>query len=255
MNKFRFLEWEVYKDSKTLFSRILTIARILSKEHRYELGDQLTRSGLSIVLNIAEGSGKSSDKELNRFIEVALGSVYETLAALDVLRDNNFISEEEFRELHQMLDSISNQLGGFKRQIASSVVSRGSLVVGRKSEHGVSLFLAFMIMSLILGIAFGINALLRSQISLAQEVGQSMFALGAADAGIEKISYDAQKGIDVLAQCPEGGSNPECSATLANGSQYVVEVQSPGPGCPAANYCVKSVGSYKTSLRAIRITR
>jgi len=120
MNKFRFLKWEVYKDAKDLFGLILKIVKKLPREFRFELGSQLIRSAFSIILNIAEGSGKTSDKELNRFIDISLGSISELLAAVDVLRDNNFITNTEFDEIFKKLVSISNQLGGFKKKLKKS---------------------------------------------------------------------------------------------------------------------------------------
>jgi len=117
MKGFRFLEWGVYKDAKKLFHEILKIVHVLPKEHRYEVGSQVIRSALSVVLNIAEGSGKSSDKELSHFFNIALGSIYETLAALDVLKDNKLIEEATFEVLSKECESIANQIGGFKKKI------------------------------------------------------------------------------------------------------------------------------------------
>ena len=95
MNKFRFLEWEVYRDVKKLVSLVLVITKELPREYRFEPGSQIIRSAFSVALNIAEGSGKTSDKELNRFLEIALGSAYETLAAIDILKENGFEKIEE----------------------------------------------------------------------------------------------------------------------------------------------------------------
>src|SRR3989338_7877359 len=103
MNKFRFLEWEVYRDAKKLVSLVLVITKELPREYRFELGSQIIRSVFSVALNIAEGSGKTSDKELNRFLEIALGSAYETLAGIDVLKDNELITKEEFSEVYNQL--------------------------------------------------------------------------------------------------------------------------------------------------------
>lgn len=128
MEKFRFLKWDIYNDSRKLFSSILKIVGKIPKEYRYELGSQIIRSSFPVSLNIAEGSGKTSDKELNRFLDISLGSVYETLAALDIFRYNKFISENEFMELSNQLYSISNRLGGFKKRL---IKSRLSSVVGR----------------------------------------------------------------------------------------------------------------------------
>jgi four helix bundle protein len=119
MKKFRYLEWEVYKDAKELFFLILKLVKNLPKKFRFELGSQLIRSAFSIILNIAEGSGKTSDRELNRFINISLGSVSELLAAIDVLKDDKFITQEEFNRIFKKLDSISNQLGGFKKKLKS----------------------------------------------------------------------------------------------------------------------------------------
>lgn len=117
MQKFRFLDWEVYQDAKKLMSLALMIVNKLPREYRYEIGSQIIRSALSVVLNIAEGSGKTSDKETNHFIEIALGSVYETLAGFDVLRDNKLVKDDDFEAVHRMLYSISSQLGGFKKRL------------------------------------------------------------------------------------------------------------------------------------------
>lgn len=117
MDKFRFLEWKVYKDAKDLFSIILGLVRKLPKEYRYELGSQPIRSAFSILLNIAEGSGKTSDIELNRFFNIALGSLNETLAAVDVLYYNEFIEKKEFELVYQKVNEIANQLGGFKKKL------------------------------------------------------------------------------------------------------------------------------------------
>ncbi len=100
---------------KKLFSLILQIVRKLPREFRFEIGSQLIRSAFSIILNIAEGSGKTSDKELNRFIDISLGSISELLAALDVLKDNKLINQEEFDEIFEKLLIISTNWVDLKR--------------------------------------------------------------------------------------------------------------------------------------------
>ena len=114
---FRFLEWPVYNDAQEVFNEIMDIVKALPNEIKYTLGGQVTRSALSIVLNIAEGSGRGTDKELNHFFNIALGSLNETVAALDALLRSGHMSQKKFGGLLERLASISRQLSGFKKTL------------------------------------------------------------------------------------------------------------------------------------------
>jgi four helix bundle protein len=60
--------------------------------------DQLSRASLSVVLNIAEATGKPTRRDQNKFYAIALGSLRETQALLDVLE-------------HRNLDHLTDQVG------------------------------------------------------------------------------------------------------------------------------------------------
>lgn len=115
MDKFRFLNWKVYNDAKLLFNIILGFVNKLPKEYRFEIGNQIIKASLSVVLNIAEGSGKSTDKELNRYFDIALGSLYEVVAICDIMKNNDFITKSEFDSAFKLINDISNQIVGFKK--------------------------------------------------------------------------------------------------------------------------------------------
>ncbi len=114
---FRFLNWKVYKEAREIFIEITRIVRKLPADIRYTLGSQIIRSALSIMLNIAEGSGRGTDKELNRFFDISIGSVNETVSALDGLVGVGEMTEEQFTVLFTKLKSVSRQLGGFKESM------------------------------------------------------------------------------------------------------------------------------------------
>ena len=50
-----------------------------------ELSDQLRRASISVPLNIAEGAGKTSDRERSRYHAIARGSAMECAALMDLL--------------------------------------------------------------------------------------------------------------------------------------------------------------------------
>ena len=119
MKTFRFLEFQVYREAKSFYREIVNITKTFSKEY-WELGDQLRRSALSICLNIAEGSAKKSDKDFNRYLENALGSINEVAACLDICLNEALIAKQIFDKYLNQAEIIARQLGGFSKKLKSS---------------------------------------------------------------------------------------------------------------------------------------
>ena len=113
---FRFLKFKVYKDSEDLHREIVKITRRFPREFDY-LKDQICRSSLSVVLNIAEGSAKKSDKDFNRYLENSMGSANETASALNVAFSDKLISEVSYKNLLSLCEEVVNQLGGFSKKL------------------------------------------------------------------------------------------------------------------------------------------
>jgi len=117
VKQFSFLDWPIYKDSRDFYHFCINLIKRLPREYEFTLGNQLIRSSSSISLNIAEGSAKATKKDFSHFLSIALGSLYETLANLDLLRSSGFISQEEFDLSKNKASNIANQLGGLKRKL------------------------------------------------------------------------------------------------------------------------------------------
>lgn len=74
------------------------------------MAEQLRRASLSIPLNIAEGSGKSTGPDQRRFYTVARGSAMECAAIIDVCRALALVEQARAQELDQLLFSIVRML-------------------------------------------------------------------------------------------------------------------------------------------------
>lgn len=57
---------------------------------KFGLSSQINRAGISIPSNIAEGSSRNSDKDYNRFIEIALGACFEAETQLLISKELGF---------------------------------------------------------------------------------------------------------------------------------------------------------------------
>jgi four helix bundle protein len=116
---FRYRKFKFFQDSKRLHKEVVFLVSTFTYKYYY-LSDQLKRSSLSVVLNIAEGSSKQSDKDFNRFLTIALGSVDETVAALEVGFELGIISGEKYVSLTDEYEVISRQLGGMSKMLKVS---------------------------------------------------------------------------------------------------------------------------------------
>jgi len=74
------------------------------------LVDQLKRASISIPLNIAEGSGKTSEKDKLRFYSIARGSTMECAAILDVFLCTGRLEEKEINEPKARLSEVAGIL-------------------------------------------------------------------------------------------------------------------------------------------------
>ena len=124
MDKFTFFDLRVYQEAKMLVRGVYTLLDKFPKYETYSLNDQLRRAVLSVPSNIAEGAGRGSVKEKIHFLEIAYGSLTETLCQLDIAHDLGYINDTEFNNEKERINVIGKQLSGlrssFQRQLDES---------------------------------------------------------------------------------------------------------------------------------------
>lgn len=112
---FRFLDFPVYQSEKKWY---ICIGELCEKLHcGHEIKSQISRASLSISLNIAEGSAKNSDKDFARFLHISIGSIHESVACLNILAEQKYISEEVYQKFLSEAESLCRQLGGFIKHL------------------------------------------------------------------------------------------------------------------------------------------
>lgn len=108
---FDFEKLDVYQKSFELVQRFFRLTRDLPREYQFSLGEQLRRAGLSIVNNLAEGSGKISKKEKAQYYKTSLNSARECVPMLTLLLKEELISPNTHEELRQEIVHVCNMLG------------------------------------------------------------------------------------------------------------------------------------------------
>jgi four helix bundle protein len=96
---------------------IYKITKTFPKDELYSLVNQIRRSSSSISANIAEGCGKSSKLEFQRYLEHALSSAYETENHLLLSKDLDYVSEEDYKLLENELNEIIKMISSYMREL------------------------------------------------------------------------------------------------------------------------------------------
>lgn len=106
---FDFEKLDLYQIVRQQNLRVLSVLKSTAGIDPY-LMDQWKRASLSILLNLAEGSGRMSEADKKHYFTIARGSVYESVAILNLLKDLGEVPEKEYEELYQGYESCSKML-------------------------------------------------------------------------------------------------------------------------------------------------
>jgi four helix bundle protein len=116
---FRFREFRIYRDSLAFRKVVYLIAKDFPKDELYCLVSQIRRAVNSIVLNIAEGSNRSSDLDFKRFLYISLTSLEEVVACLDIALDEKYIDIDKHAELLAKAEELGKQLISFINKLGA----------------------------------------------------------------------------------------------------------------------------------------
>ena len=113
MKNFRSLN--IWINAMQLTKDIYKLVLNLPDVEKFGLRSQITRAVVSIPSNIAEGCSRSSDIELARFLEIALGSAFEVETQLIIMKDIYSIQETEI--VFEQINSLQKMINAYKIKI------------------------------------------------------------------------------------------------------------------------------------------
>jgi four helix bundle protein len=109
---FDFEKLNVYQKSLDFIDEIFKVYKQLPREFKYSLGNNLIRAGLSIANNLAEGNGKRSKNEKNRYFGTSLDSTRECISVFNVFERQELITEDIYQKLRLDGREITNMIHG-----------------------------------------------------------------------------------------------------------------------------------------------
>ena len=105
-----FKQLQVWQMAMSMVKDIYVAISNFPPEEKYGLAQQLRRSAVSIPSNIAEGSGRGSQKEFAHFLSISLGSAYEVETQLLLSNELGLISEDRLQEIDSKMQQVQKML-------------------------------------------------------------------------------------------------------------------------------------------------
>ena len=107
-----FKELKVWQLSRNLVKEIYEVTSDFPSSEKYGLVSQLRRCTVSVPTNIAEGSGRNTDKDFAQFLNISLGSAYELETLLILSFDVNLINEDQLDKFSLRISEIQKMTFG-----------------------------------------------------------------------------------------------------------------------------------------------
>ena len=105
-----FKELIVWKESMSYAKHVLVLIKSFPATEHYGFVSQMNRSVISIASNIAEGASRKSNKSFVNFLEIALGSCFESETQLILAIHLGYIKEAEGELLLDKVHAIQKML-------------------------------------------------------------------------------------------------------------------------------------------------
>ena len=112
-----FEDLKVYQKAKDLTNAVYTLTKKVAFVKDYGLADQIRRSSVSVMSNIAEGFERGSRPDFIRFLFIAKGSCGELRAQLEIAKDQGYISEQDYIQCRDNAKNISGITANFIKHL------------------------------------------------------------------------------------------------------------------------------------------
>lgn len=108
---------DVWKKSIEFVIDVYRMLKNFPKDEIYGITSQIRRAAVSISSNIAEGAGRSSDKEFSHFLSITLGSIAEIDTQLIICEKLNYLSKHDYGRLENQLTNIRKMTLGLRKYL------------------------------------------------------------------------------------------------------------------------------------------
>ena len=113
----RFEDIRAWQRAREVTSLVYSITKTGKFGRDFGLRDQIRRSSVSVMANIAEGFSRRSDKDFAYFLNISRSSAAEVQSHLYVALDQGYIEVADFEMIYNKLEETSRMIFGLARHL------------------------------------------------------------------------------------------------------------------------------------------
>jgi len=109
----------VWEKAHAFNLRAYQITASFPREEMYGLVSQLRRAASSVPTNIAEGCGRGTDRDMARFLQIAMGSASETEYLLLLSNDLHYLDSAIYPTVNDAVQEVKRMLASLLRKLTA----------------------------------------------------------------------------------------------------------------------------------------
>lgn len=112
---YRFEKLVAWQVAKEMTKSVYKLVNKFPSHEQHALCNQIRRAAISVPSNIAEQTGRSSNREKIHFLEIAYGSLMEIYCQLQIAMELGYISQSDLQEIRPAIFRTSKLIGGLRK--------------------------------------------------------------------------------------------------------------------------------------------
>jgi four helix bundle protein len=115
--RFRFEKLEVWQEARAINRLVYRLTKKFPRQEMFAMTSQMRRASLSVSSNVAEGSGRNSDKDFAHFLEQSCGSLMEVASIFYLALDEGYVSESDLDPLFDEMERLAKRTASLNRSL------------------------------------------------------------------------------------------------------------------------------------------
>ncbi len=117
MRPHKFRDLIIWQKARSLVKEIYAVTDNFPSPEMFGLQGQSRRAAVSVAVNIAEGSGKGTNKDFNNFLNIARGSLFELQTLLILSNNIIYLNEEDLNKLINQCNELERMFYSFQNKL------------------------------------------------------------------------------------------------------------------------------------------